>query len=455
MNEKPFPMMHPLIFFGSFLLLNAIAAFDSLAADGFIRRTKDHQTSNKPNIKKKIHVYDQDSHLKTKIDRLTKDPAGVNWHRDDVRARSIRQEDEFPMPDGLERPCTQDEILVGVELFTDWYANETTWEIVREVDGAVVKAGYDFLDSQPYLSSFCLPKNCYKFTIRDAKGDGMCCDYGLGKFSVYTGRYFTFRHNILTGSNFGFNQSVTLGGECKPFPNNAKTKCVNMTLSLTTGDDPWSIGLGMVDLNKIGGPDYLSFGPFDLPQNTYTTTRCLYPKTCYELLAMDYYGVDDLAQRNITVVYNGMSQKLSKEDDYYMALVGDACNGRPDLCVNLSATWFTTDTQFLYQLSIQDMMTGMEETVDGQGNQENNYNKCVDPLRCYEVMLWQCENGTDFMSCFCPPSDPDLEATFTYNGTTLPPNDFYLYVGDGCEKAGAQKFFMEAGEKDLELTSSL
>jgi hypothetical protein len=313
-----------------------------------------------------------------------------------------------------------------------------------------VKAGYDFRDSQPYFNRVFLPRNCYTFTIRDAKGEGICCDYGLGKFSVYTGRYFTFRHTILTGSNFGSNQSVSLGGECKPFPNNSKTKCINlMEMIHGTLDLVLLISIKLKD--RI--PDYLSFGTFDLPQNTYTTTRCLYPETCYELV-IGYDGDDDFAKRNVTVIYNETALNISKEDSYYMALVGDACRGRPDLCVNLTATWYTTATQFLSQVTIEDMMTGIQNTYYGQENEKNNCNRCVDPLRCYEVIFWQCENGTDFMSCFSPPLDPNFEATFTYNDTTLP-TDFYFHVGDGCGKAVSQKLLPEIGENELELPSIL
>jgi hypothetical protein len=68
--------------------------------------------------------------------------------------------------------CLESEIYVEVELLTDFYANETSWEVTRDQDGFAVMSGSGFSNAQTSWNSACLPKNCYTFNISDAKGDG-------------------------------------------------------------------------------------------------------------------------------------------------------------------------------------------------------------------------------------------------------------------------------------------
>jgi hypothetical protein len=95
-----------------------------------------------------------------------------------------------------------------VEIITDDYGYETYWEI-RSVDGgAVVASGGNtavgangggaqtagaadpgaYADFTTYTEEVTIPSNgCYEFLIVDDWGDGMCCDFGDGSFSVIDG----------------------------------------------------------------------------------------------------------------------------------------------------------------------------------------------------------------------------------------------------------------------------
>jgi len=77
-----------------------------------------------------------------------------------------------------------------VEIFTDSWAYETSWDI-KDADGAVVASRNSFeLAETLYENSVCLPEteSCsgtdYTFTISDTYGDGICCAWGPGSYKV-------------------------------------------------------------------------------------------------------------------------------------------------------------------------------------------------------------------------------------------------------------------------------
>jgi len=75
---------------------------------------------------------------------------------------------------------------IQVHLLTDDYPDETTWEI-REVATDIVEAsGGGYREKKTsYTENRCLDdEKCFVFIIYDKYGDGICCGYGDGSFSV-------------------------------------------------------------------------------------------------------------------------------------------------------------------------------------------------------------------------------------------------------------------------------
>ena len=77
---------------------------------------------------------------------------------------------------------------VHLELLTDDYSNETTWEF-RNSSGTVLYSGgpYDgsTQDNTTFQESFNVSLGeCYTFEIKDSQGDGICCDFGVGNYSL-------------------------------------------------------------------------------------------------------------------------------------------------------------------------------------------------------------------------------------------------------------------------------
>jgi len=81
-------------------------------------------------------------------------------------------------------------INITIEITTDRYASETTWNI-KNSSGVVISNGGPWQDLSANGQTIQTPVNvtldpleCYTFTIEDTYGDGICCNYGNGSFTV-------------------------------------------------------------------------------------------------------------------------------------------------------------------------------------------------------------------------------------------------------------------------------
>lgn len=80
--------------------------------------------------------------------------------------------------------CDNNEVFLTIEL--DGFAKETSWELLDE-DGEVVEEFGPYAKSdrnKTMRDTFCLPDGCYSFKIMDDEGDGLCCEYGDGSYSL-------------------------------------------------------------------------------------------------------------------------------------------------------------------------------------------------------------------------------------------------------------------------------
>jgi len=80
------------------------------------------------------------------------------------------------------REIVCNDVVVAINF--DDYPGETTWEITSQADGSVVASGGPYGGETSFSQSYFLADGCYTFTIFDAFGDGICCGYGEGDYSV-------------------------------------------------------------------------------------------------------------------------------------------------------------------------------------------------------------------------------------------------------------------------------
>ena len=82
-----------------------------------------------------------------------------------------------------------------VEILTDNYASETTWDIVDDSNNLIDSGGSNYNNNTLYIEKIQLSPGSYTFTIYDSYGDGICCSYGIGYFKLYTNNNLIFDSN--------------------------------------------------------------------------------------------------------------------------------------------------------------------------------------------------------------------------------------------------------------------
>ncbi len=95
---------------------------------------------------------------------------------------------------------------IHLDLLTDNYCEETSWTF-KNAAGTVLYSGGNYTQDQQdnthFLEDFNVPNNeCYTFEINDTQGDGICCGYGNGSYTLTTDDSTV----IFSGGEFGGNE---------------------------------------------------------------------------------------------------------------------------------------------------------------------------------------------------------------------------------------------------------
>jgi endonuclease I len=116
--------------------------------------------------------------------------------------------DEFKPASTTEPPATGcSNTSLSFALSTDNYGAETSWQLTN-AQNQQQYAGSGYAGNTSYSEQWCLADGEYSFTIFDSYGDGICCSYGNGSYSLTLNN-----QPVFSGSSFGAQQShsFTLG----------------------------------------------------------------------------------------------------------------------------------------------------------------------------------------------------------------------------------------------------
>ena len=94
--------------------------------------------------------------------------------------------------------CSPEEHKVQVEIYTDMFGDDTSWEIINQHGDALIKGDKVYGPREIDTRMFCLKKNsAYDFVLRDKVGDGMSDGY----YKVYLLENDSWRE-IISGGSF-------------------------------------------------------------------------------------------------------------------------------------------------------------------------------------------------------------------------------------------------------------
>ncbi len=186
---------------------------------------------------------------------------------------------------------------VNVELLTDDFAEETSYQIFTESGDLVYSEGNFSLDNELYENEYCLPAGCYEFVINDSYGDGICCGQGNGSYEVF----LADGTSVASGGNFSTSESTSFCVE-GPTPTDLgliitasdNTVCLGETVDLTAFHDNanefvWSVIGGNAEIeNNFTDNPTLSF----TSAGTYTIS----------LLAWNEAGSQEITQTDFITV---------------------------------------------------------------------------------------------------------------------------------------------------------
>jgi Lysyl oxidase/Secretion system C-terminal sorting domain len=102
------------------------------------------------------------------------------------------------------QPCGAGQTQVVVSIIPDTYPTETTWDL-RDGSGNILASGGSVGQNVCVLNTLCL-----RFTIYDSYGDGICCGFGNGSYSV------TYGGTLVASGGAFTNQEATDFGNCPP-----------------------------------------------------------------------------------------------------------------------------------------------------------------------------------------------------------------------------------------------
>ena len=217
-----------------------------------------------------------------------------------------------PEPD-----CNKNEVVVRVT--TDRYPGETSWTL-KNSSGATVAIGSGYTTANStYTETLCLDNGCYTFEIKDSYGDGICCSYGNGSYSVTVNG-----SQVANGGNFQSSQShqICTGSVPEPEP---EPECVDFSLKFKTDNYPGEISWTVKDANNavIGqGSGYTN------KNYEYSANGCLEPG-CYTVTFTDSYGDGFCCSygQGYYRVFEGTTTKLDQWANFGRTVTHTVCIG--------------------------------------------------------------------------------------------------------------------------------
>ena len=188
-----------------------------------------------------------------------------------------------------------------VNLTTDQYAAETSWELV-DASGTLVASNPALANETEYSNDYELEAGSYTWTIFDSWGDGICCGYGYGGYQLLLDGV-----EIANGGEFGAEESVQFSTdgmlislqtgyyveshnyEKGEYVNNWQSFEVEYSLQEFQNVDRDLIGYNIYR-SDVSGSGYVNVGSTDANTTTYLDEGLMNESTYYYVVSAIYDG---------------------------------------------------------------------------------------------------------------------------------------------------------------------
>jgi hypothetical protein len=177
---------------------------------------------------------------------------------------------------------------VTVNITTDRYASETSWTIKNSTGATVAQGGGSWADlgangttvQAPQMVTL-NPSQCYTFEILDSYGDGICCAYGNGAYSLVDangttigsgGEFASSDTRAFKTGALGMDELATIA--MNVYPNPASSE-VNVSFEATNNDYAVSLMdlqgrvIAAKNMTNLNGTQVVSFSTENVAKGSY------------------------------------------------------------------------------------------------------------------------------------------------------------------------------------------
>ena len=167
--------------------------------------------------------------------------------------------------------CGANQVRFELLLSTDQYPAETEWELKSVHSGFTRNGGPYDLPRSEYSEAFCIAEDAYVFTLKDSYGDGLCCNYGRGAYSVVVDGVV-----VKSGGQFQSREKTDIMTECDAGDSRA---LVQIDTDYFGKETSWAIETA-AGVELLSGSGY---GSWDSEKDS----KCLDTLDCYKFIIRD------------------------------------------------------------------------------------------------------------------------------------------------------------------------
>lgn len=316
--------------------------------------------------------------------------------------------------------CSDNE--VSLTLNFDNYPEETSWAITNAAGNTVASGGTygSQADGSTLTEDLCLVDGCYDLTISDSYGDGMCCSYGNGSYSLSDGST-----TLASGGSFGASETTNfcLGG------GGADTQAPSTPSNLQASN----IGTTTLDLSWNASSDNVAVTGYNIlvdGQNIGTTTSTsaaitgLSPATTYTFGISAYDEAGNTSGTATTTATTQSEGGGSADSTVILAHYFESgwdgwADGGSD-CYRYSGT---RSWEGNYSIRIRDN-SGVQSAMTSPTYDLSTYSSVKIKFYFYAYSM---ENGEDFWVRYNDGSGWQTVATYA-RGSSFDNNSFYSAV---------------------------